>query len=109
MPKQSQSRDETEIQRREERPAAFRKKHKEGHKTKLSRKETALLQESRAVSFRPSGLAICDWRVGKRLAHKRKRKMKSKIRKRTKSKRRSRSRIRRTRQSRPSSIRWASA
>src|SRR5271166_4170463 len=73
MPKQSQSRDETEIQRREERPAAFRKKHKEGHKTKLSRKETALLQESRAVSFRPSGLAICDWRVGKRLAHKRKR------------------------------------
>src|SRR5271157_4351343 len=44
MPKQSQSRDETEIQRREERPAAFRKKHKEGHKTKLNRKGTALAQ-----------------------------------------------------------------
>ena len=38
--KQSQSRDETEIQRREERPAAFRKKYEEGHKTKLGRKET---------------------------------------------------------------------
>jgi len=34
-----------------------------------------------------------DWRVDKRLAHKRKRKMKSKIRKRTKSKSRSRSKI----------------
>jgi hypothetical protein len=44
--KQSQSRDETEIQRREQRPAAFLKKHKEGGKTKLSRKETALLQKS---------------------------------------------------------------
>ena len=38
--KQSQSRDETEIQRREERPAAFQKKYEEGHKTKLGRKET---------------------------------------------------------------------
>jgi len=51
--KQSQSRDATEIQRRQERPAAFRKKHKESHETKLSRKETALTQKSRAVSFRP--------------------------------------------------------
>ncbi|MGZ3299551.1 MAG: hypothetical protein ACXWO3_01265 [Isosphaeraceae bacterium] len=32
--KQSQSRDETEIQRREDRPAAFRKKHEEGHNNK---------------------------------------------------------------------------
>ena len=44
--KQSQSRDETEIQRREERPAAFGKKHKESHKTKRSQKETALMQKS---------------------------------------------------------------
>jgi hypothetical protein len=43
--KQSQSRDETEIQRREELPAAFLKKHKEGGKTKLSRKATALAGE----------------------------------------------------------------
>ncbi len=42
---QRQSRDETEIQRREERPAAFLKKHKEGGKTKLSRKATALAGE----------------------------------------------------------------
>jgi len=56
--KQSQSRDESEIQRREERPAAFQKKKKEGHKTKLSRKETALMQKSRAVSFRLGGLSI---------------------------------------------------
>jgi hypothetical protein len=41
--KHSQSRDETEIQRREQRPAAFLKKDKEGGKTKLSRKETALI------------------------------------------------------------------
>ena len=66
--KRSQSRDDTEIQHREERPAAFRKKHKESHKTKLRQKETALVPESRAVSFRPSGLSICDWRVDKRLA-----------------------------------------
>jgi len=52
--KQSQSRDEMEIQRREQRPAAFLKKLKEAGKTKLSRKETALLQKSSAVSFRPS-------------------------------------------------------
>jgi len=43
-----------EIQRREQRPAAFLKKLKEAGKTKLSRKETALLQKSSAVSFRPS-------------------------------------------------------
>jgi len=43
--KQSQSRDETEIQRREERPAAFLKKHKEGGRTKLSRKAIALAGE----------------------------------------------------------------
>jgi len=83
-PKQSQSREETEIQGREERPAAFLKKHKEGHKTKLSRKGIALMQKSKAISFRPGGLSTFDWRVDKRLAHKRKRKMKSKIRKRTK-------------------------
>src|SRR5271166_2802316 len=41
--KRSQFRDEKEIQRRKERPVAFRKKHKEGHKTKRSRKETALV------------------------------------------------------------------
>ncbi len=41
----SHSRDETEIQRREERPAAFLKKLKEGGKTKLSRKATALAGE----------------------------------------------------------------
>ena len=89
--KQNQSRNETKIQRREERPAAFRKKHKESHKTKLSQKETALMQKSRAVSFCPGGLSTFDRRVDKRLAQKRKRKMKSKIRKRTKSKSRSRS------------------
>ncbi len=43
--KQSQSRDESEIQRREVRPAAFLKKHEEGGKTKLIRKETALAGE----------------------------------------------------------------
>jgi len=92
--KQSQSPDETEIQRREERPATFRKKHKGSHKTKLSQKETALMQKSRAVSFRPGGLSTFDRRVDKRLAQKRKRKMKSKIRKRTKSKNKNRSRSR---------------
>jgi len=67
----------------------------------LSGKETALMQNSRAVSFRRGGLSIFDQRVDKRLAHKRK--MKSKIRKRTKSKSRNK------RWSRPSSILWASA
>jgi len=42
-----------EIQLREQRPAAFLKKRKEAGKTKLSRKETALIQKSSAVSFRP--------------------------------------------------------
>ncbi len=101
--KQSQSRDETEIQRREERPAAFRKKHKKNHKPKLSQPETGLTARVQGVSFRPGGLSIFAWRVGKRLAQKRKSKMKSKIRKRTKSKSRSK------RWSRPSSVRWASA
>jgi len=46
----------------------------------------------RAMDMLPSPTSIpstFDWRVDKRLAHKRKRKMKSKIRKRTKSKSRS--------------------
>ncbi len=51
--RQSQSRDETESQRREERPAAFRKKHKEGGKRKLSRKETPLMQIAGRLTFAP--------------------------------------------------------
>jgi len=46
-------------------------------------KGIALMQKSKAISFRPGNLSTLDWRVDKRLAHKRK--MKSKIRKRTKS------------------------
>jgi len=47
-------------------------------------KGIALMQKSKAISFRPGNLSTLDWRVDKRLAHKRK--MKSKIRKRTRSK-----------------------